>query len=133
MIGWKKVRLWEFMRPSKRFGIDFGGHIYFEDKNVSGIRLKKVTALAYDQMIPGYKNDSASTLRLWSAHGGELFDLAEFNRGDHFSGGWQRVQLTKTFLGVLYQMILPGMVVSYVYVKSTSWYLHLCKIFSVAI
>ena len=31
---------WEFMRPSKRFSIDFGGHIYFEDKNVSGIRLK---------------------------------------------------------------------------------------------
>ena len=23
---------WEFMRPSKRFSIDFGGHIYFEDK-----------------------------------------------------------------------------------------------------
>ena len=22
----------EFMRPSKRFSIDFGGHIYFEDK-----------------------------------------------------------------------------------------------------
>lgn len=36
-------------------------------------------------MIPGYKNDSASTLRLWSAHGGELFDLAEFNRGDHLA------------------------------------------------
>ncbi|WP_455936457.1 glycogen/starch/alpha-glucan phosphorylase, partial [Haemophilus sp.] len=46
---------------------------------------EKVTALAYDQMIPGYKNDSASTLRLWSAHGGELFDLAEFNRGDHLA------------------------------------------------
>ena len=44
-----------------------------------------MTALAYDQMIPGYKNDSASTLRLWSAHGGELFDLAEFNRGDHLA------------------------------------------------
>ncbi|MFC2501528.1 MAG: glycogen/starch/alpha-glucan phosphorylase, partial [Haemophilus parainfluenzae] len=41
--------------------------------------------LAYDQMIPGYKNDSASTLRLWSAHGGEVFDLAEFNRGDHLA------------------------------------------------
>ena len=46
-----------------------------------------MTALAYDQMIPGYKNDSASTLRLWSAHGGELFDLAEFNRGDHLAAG----------------------------------------------
>lgn len=76
---------WEFMRPSKRFSIDFGGHIYFEDKKCIWNPAEKVTALAYDQMIPGYKNDSASTLRLWSAHGGEMFDLAEFNRGDHLA------------------------------------------------
>ena len=76
---------WEFMRPSKRFSIDFGGHIYFEDKRCIWNPAEKVTALAYDQMIPGYKNDSASTLRLWSAHGGELFDLEEFNRGDHLA------------------------------------------------
>ena len=76
---------WEFMRPSNRFSIDFGGHIYFEDKKCIWNPAEKVTALAYDQMIPGYKNDSASTLRLWSAHGGELFDLAEFNRGDHLA------------------------------------------------
>ena len=76
---------WEFMRPSKRFSIDFGGHIYFEDKKCIWNPAEKVTALAYDQMITGYKNDSASTLRLWSAHGGELFDLAEFNRGDHLA------------------------------------------------
>lgn len=74
---------WEFMRPSKRFSIDFGGHIYFEGKKCIWNPAEKVTALAYDQMIPGYKNDSASTLRLWSAHGGEVFDLEEFNRGDH--------------------------------------------------
>ena len=76
---------WEFMRPSKRFIIDFGGHIYFEGKKCIWNPAEKVTALAYDQMIPGYKNDSASTLRLWSAHGGEVFDLAEFNRGDHLA------------------------------------------------
>ena len=76
---------WEFMRPSKRFSIDFGGHIYFEDKKCIWNPAEKVTALAYDQMIPGYKNDSASTLRLWSAHGGEVFDLDEFNRGDHLA------------------------------------------------
>ena len=76
---------WEFMRPSKRFSIDFGGHIYFEGKKCIWSPAEKVTALAYDQMIPGYKNNSASTLRLWSAHGGEVFDLAEFNRGDHLA------------------------------------------------
>ena len=76
---------WEFMRPSKRFSIDFGGHIYFEDKKCIWNPAEKVTAFAYEQMLPGYKSDSASTLRLWSAHGGELFDLEEFNRGDHLA------------------------------------------------
>ncbi|MFQ9134842.1 MAG: glycogen/starch/alpha-glucan phosphorylase [Haemophilus parainfluenzae] len=45
-----------------------------------------------------------------------MFDLEEFNRGDHLAAV-QRVQLTKTFLVSFIQMILPGMVVSYVYVK----------------
>lgn len=76
---------WEFMRPSKRFSIDFGGHIYFEGKKCIWKPAEKVTALAYDQMVPGYKNNSASTLRLWSAHGGETFNLEEFNRGDHLA------------------------------------------------
>ena len=76
---------WEFIRPSKRFSIDFGGHIYFEGKKCIWKPAEKVTALAYDQMVPGYKNNSASTLRLWSAHGGETFNLEEFNRGDHLA------------------------------------------------
>ena len=92
---------WEFMRPSKRFSIDFGGHIYFEGKKCIWNPAEKVTALAYDQMIPGYKNDSASTLRLWSAHGGEVFDLAEFNRGDHLAAVATR-SANQNFSRVLY-------------------------------
>lgn len=92
---------WEFMRPSKRFSIDFGGHIYFEGKKCIWNPAEKVTALAYDQMIPGYKNDSASTLRLWSAHGGEVFDLAEFNRGDHLAAVATR-SANQTLSRVLY-------------------------------
>ncbi|UXN33714.1 glycogen/starch/alpha-glucan phosphorylase [Avibacterium paragallinarum] len=75
---------WEFMRPSKRFNIQFGGHIYFEGKKCVWDSSEEITALAYDQMIPGYDNDSAATLRLWSAHAGDSFNLAEFNRGDYF-------------------------------------------------
>lgn len=92
---------WEFMRLSKRFSIDFGGHIYFEGKKCIWNPAEKVTALAYDQMIPGYKNDSASTLRLWSAHGGEVFDLAEFNRGDHLAAVATR-SANQTLSRVLY-------------------------------
>ncbi|SUB24459.1 glycogen/starch/alpha-glucan phosphorylase [Avibacterium avium] len=81
---------WEFMRPSKRFNIQFGGHIYFEGKKCVWDSSEEITALAYDQMIPGYDNDSAATLRLWSAHAGDSFNLAEFNRGDYFRAVEQR-------------------------------------------
>ncbi|MCW9698105.1 glycogen/starch/alpha-glucan phosphorylase [Avibacterium sp. 20-129] len=81
---------WEFIRPSKRFNIQFGGHIYFEGKKCVWESKEEIVALAYDQMIPGYANDSAATLRLWSAHAGDSFNLAEFNRGDYFRAVEQR-------------------------------------------
>ena len=46
---------------------------------------EQITALGYDEIIPGYGGDIANTLRLWSAHAGDLFNLAEFNKGDYFS------------------------------------------------
>ena len=41
--------------------------------------------MGYDEIIPGYGGDIANTLRLWTAHAGDLFNLAEFNKGDYFS------------------------------------------------
>lgn len=76
---------WEFIRPSKRFTVEFGGNIHFEGKKCIWQDTEKVTALAYDQMIPGYQNNSAATLRLWSAHAGKVFNLADFNRGEHLA------------------------------------------------
>lgn len=92
---------WEFLRPSKRFHVAFGGNIHFEGKKCVWNPQEEVTALAYDQMIPGYKNDSASTLRLWSAHGGESFNLAEFNRGEHLAAVEARAS-SKNLSRVLY-------------------------------
>ncbi len=60
-----------------------------------------MVALAYDQVIPGYKNDSASTLRLWSAHAGELFNLEDFNRGQHVAAMEGRASI-KNISRVLY-------------------------------
>lgn len=92
---------WEFLRPSKRFHVSFGGNIHFEGKKCVWTPQEEVTALAYDQMIPGYKNDSASTLRLWSAHGGESFNLTEFNRGEHLAAVEARAS-SKNLSRVLY-------------------------------
>ncbi|NBI42234.1 glycogen/starch/alpha-glucan family phosphorylase [[Haemophilus] felis] len=92
---------WEFIRPSKRHTIRFGGTIHFEGKKCIWNSADEVVALAYDQVIPGYANDSAATLRLWGAYAGDRFDLADFNRGDYASAVHDRT-LSKNISRVLY-------------------------------
>lgn len=75
---------WEFVRPSKRHKIRFGGSIYFEGKKCIWKPAEEITALAYDHIIPGYETASASTLRLWNAHAADVFNLEDFNKGDYF-------------------------------------------------
>ncbi|MBN6078410.1 glycogen/starch/alpha-glucan phosphorylase [Aggregatibacter actinomycetemcomitans] len=92
---------WEFIRPSKRFTVPFGGNIHFEDKKCIWDIGERVVALAYDQVIPGYQNDSAATLRLWAAHAGEMFNLDDFNRGQHIAAMESRASI-KNLSRVLY-------------------------------
>ncbi|MGC6359250.1 glycogen/starch/alpha-glucan phosphorylase [Bisgaard Taxon 45] len=92
---------WEFIRPSKRYTIRFGGSIHFEGKKCIWTSKEEVEALAYDQMIPGYDNDSAATLRLWSAYAGDRFDLDDFNKGDYLAAVEDRT-LSKNISRVLY-------------------------------
>ena len=75
---------WEFVRPSKRHTIRFGGNIHFEGKKCVWQNAEEITALAYDNIIPGYGTKAATTLRLWNAHASDMFDLADFNKGDYF-------------------------------------------------
>lgn len=75
---------WEFERPSKQYSIKFGGHIHFEGAKCIWQNAEEIKAQGYDQLIPGYKTDTSTTLRLWTAHAGSLFNLADFNRGDYF-------------------------------------------------
>ncbi|MGX4776156.1 glycogen/starch/alpha-glucan phosphorylase [Pasteurella multocida] len=96
-----KGAAWEFIRPSKRHTVRFGGGIHFEGKKCIWTSKEEVEALAYDQMIPGYANDSAATLRLWSAYAGDRFDLADFNKGDYFAAVQDRT-LSKNISCVLY-------------------------------
>lgn len=110
---------WEFMRPSKRFNIQFGGHIYFEGKKCVWDSSEEITALAYDQMIPGYDNDSAATLRLWSAHAGILSIWQNLTVGI-ISVPLKPVPQAKMFL-VCYTLMIPlGLGVNCDYVKNIS-------------
>ena len=79
---------WELERPEYTQRIPFGGHTE-QYKDEAGnlhrrwVDTHDVLAVPYDIPIPGYKNDTINTLRLWSAAATDEFDLGEFNAGSY--------------------------------------------------
>jgi starch phosphorylase len=78
---------WEFACASARDG-RFRGRT--EDYTDAQGRLRHrwvdtrdVLAVPYDMPVPGYRNDTVNTLRLWRAEATEAFDLEEFNAGSY--------------------------------------------------
>ena len=49
----------------------------------AGSNTQDVLAVPYDMPIPGYRNGTVNTLRLWKAAATEEFDLDEFNAGSY--------------------------------------------------
>jgi len=79
---------WELERPEFKQVIIFGGRTetYQDEKNIQRSRwidTNSVLAVPYDVPIPGYKNNTVNTLRLWSATATDVFDLGEFNAGSY--------------------------------------------------
>ena len=44
---------------------------------------RQVSAVAYDNPIPGFATNNTINLRLWSAKPSKEFDLEAFNTGDY--------------------------------------------------
>ncbi len=79
---------WELERPEYRQRIKFGGRSEFYNDASGKLRVRwvdtrDVLAMPYDVPIPGYRNGTVNTLRLWKAVATEEFDLDEFNSGDY--------------------------------------------------
>src|SRR5215469_6731904 len=79
---------WEIARPNDFIRVKFYGHVnqYTNDHGrltTEWVDTEDVLALPYDTPIPGYKNGTTNTLRLWSARATDEFDLSYFNRGDY--------------------------------------------------
>ena len=79
---------WEMERPEFTQRICFGGNTevyYSEDGQMRSrwVNAQHVLAVPYDVPIPGYKNETVNTLRLWSASATDEFDLGEFNAGSY--------------------------------------------------
>ncbi|WP_224982212.1 glycogen/starch/alpha-glucan phosphorylase [Geomonas agri] len=79
---------WEMERPEYTQRVRFGGRCETrrnEDGTVSFCWLDThdVIAVPYDLPIPGYRNGTVNTLRLWKAAATDVFDLGEFNAGSY--------------------------------------------------
>lgn len=76
---------WQFVRPSKRYQVAFGGNVFDKSGKPHWEPSHQISALGYDEVTSGYGGEKANTLRLWTAHAGNRFDLADFNRGEYFA------------------------------------------------
>ncbi len=79
---------WELKRAEFTQRIRFGGRSEVS-RDSSGrlqahwVDTQDVLAIPYDIPIPGYRNGTVNTLRLWSAAATDEFDLSEFNAGSY--------------------------------------------------
>ena len=79
---------WEVERPEYTQRIRFGGNSEFYRTADGELRSRwvdtgDVLAVPYDIPVPGYKNGTVNTLRLWKAAATDEFDLGEFNAGSY--------------------------------------------------
>lgn len=79
---------WEIERAEDTKTIKLYGHTerYHDEKGVPHSRwvgTHDLLAVPYDMPIPGYKNETVNTLRLWKATASDIFDLDEFNSGSY--------------------------------------------------
>ena len=79
---------WEIERPEFSTRVRFGGHSEFYTDleghmRVRWVNTQDVVAIPYDVPIPGYRNGTVNTLRLWKSSATEEFDLSEFNAGSY--------------------------------------------------
>jgi len=79
---------WELERPEFTQRVHFGGHTEHlaalnGDLRARWVDTHDVLAVPYDVPIPGYRNGTVNTLRLWKAAATDEFDLGEFNSGSY--------------------------------------------------
>ena len=79
---------WEVERPEFTQRVCFGGRSESYRTETGECRFRwvdsrDVLAVPYDIPIPGYRNGTVNTLRLWRAAATDVFDLDEFNAGSY--------------------------------------------------
>ncbi|XP_041099257.1 glycogen phosphorylase, muscle form [Polyodon spathula] len=92
---WEKARP-EYMRP-----VQFYGRVEHTPDGVKWVDTQVVLALPYDTPVPGYRNNTVNTMRLWSAKAPNDFNLKDFNVGGYIQAVLDR-NLAENISRVLY-------------------------------
>ncbi|XP_030769740.1 glycogen phosphorylase, brain form isoform X1 [Rhinopithecus roxellana] len=92
---------WEKARPEYMLPVHFYGHVEHTPDGVKWLDTQVVLAMPYDTPVPGYKNNTVNTMRLWSAKAPNDFKLQDFNVGDYIEAVLDR-NLAENISRVLY-------------------------------
>jgi glycogen phosphorylase len=97
---------WEIQRPEFTYKIKFNGRLVRNKDERSSRKYKWVDAdivdaVAYDVLVPGYKNNTVNYLRLWQARSTKQFDFNFFNSGDYVKAVLQK-NIAENISKVLY-------------------------------
>jgi glycogen phosphorylase len=88
---------WQLVRPDRTYTVQFFGRVVSTTdaagrQHFEWVDTQNVLALACDYPIPGYRNRTVNTLRLWTAQATEEFDLSYFIRSDYTAALQAKIQ-----------------------------------------
>ncbi|XP_067837824.1 glycogen phosphorylase, muscle form, partial [Heptranchias perlo] len=92
---------WEKARPEYTIPVNFYGRVDHTPEGIKWVDTQVVLALPYDTPVPGYKNNTVNTMRLWSAKAPNEFKLEDFNVGGYIQAVLDR-NLAENISRVLY-------------------------------
>ncbi|KAM8982787.1 LOW QUALITY PROTEIN: glycogen phosphorylase, muscle form-like [Ara ararauna] len=92
---------WEKARPEYTIPVHFYGRVEHGPDGARWIETQVVLALPYDTPVPGYRNNTVNTMRLWSARAPCDFNLKDFNVGGYVQAVLDR-NLAENISRVLY-------------------------------
>ncbi|NXA00758.1 PYGM protein, partial [Nesospiza acunhae] len=92
---------WEKARPEYTIPVRFYGRVEHGPDGAHWVDTQVVLALPYDTPVPGYRNNTVNTLRLWSARAPNDFNLKDFNVGGYVQAVLDR-NLAENISRVLY-------------------------------
>ncbi|ERN40523.1 glycogen/starch/alpha-glucan phosphorylase [Rubidibacter lacunae KORDI 51-2] len=97
---------WEIARPEEAVEVKLGGYTEVYHNSQGAYRVhwhpgRTIKGVPYDTPIPGYRVNTANTLRLWKAEAPQDFDFQAFNTGDYYGAVKQKI-LSENITKVLY-------------------------------